>query len=169
MNRLLSAFGAIATVSILTVGCGFEHTSTNLLSPTPGTTPPPATPTPPTPTSPMIGTWVSPALPPNAGPNTCGNFRYQITAHVGTSISGGLTGECANGLTISGNAAGQLNGTAMTMTATGEGTKPGGGACAFALGGTGTIEEAGTAMRLSYSATTCLGPTSGAGVLRKQS
>jgi hypothetical protein len=169
MNRLLSTLSAIATVSVLTIGCGFEHTSTNLLSPSPGTTqPPPATGTPPPPASPMIGTWVSPALPPNSGPNTCGGFRYQITAHVGTSISGGFTGECANGLTISGNAAGQLNGTALTMTATGEGTKPGVGACAFSLGGTGTIEDNGTTLRLSYSATTCLGPTSGAGVLRKQ-
>jgi hypothetical protein len=168
MTRFFSALGAIASVVVLTAGCGFESTSTNLLSPTPGTTPPPATTPSPPPTSPLIGTWVSPALPPGSSPNTCASFRYQITSHVGTSISGGFTGECGNGLTISGNAAGQLNGTALTMTATGQGTNPAGGACAFSLGGTGTLEENGTALRLSYSATTCLGPTSGTGVLRKQ-
>jgi len=84
----------------------------------------------------MIGTWVSAPLTPQSGPNTCANFRFQITAHVGTTISGGLTGECANGLVLAGNATGQLNGTALTMTATGEGTKAGVGACAFSLGGT---------------------------------
>ena len=168
MNRSLSALAAIAVVSVLAVGCGFEHTSTNLLAPSPGTPQPPRGPGNPPPASAMIGTWVSPALPPGAGPNTCAGFRYQVTAHVGTTISGGFTGECANGLTISGNATGQVNGTALTMTATGEGTKPGVGTCSFALGGTGTIEEGGTALRLTYNATTCLGPSSGTGVLRKQ-
>jgi hypothetical protein len=168
MTRTLSTLAAIAVTSMLTVACGFEHTSTNLLAPTPGTTtpPPPGTTNPPV--SPMIGTWASPPLTPQSGPNSCGNFRYQITAHVGTTISGGFTGECANGLVLSGNATGQLNGNALTMTATGEGTKAGVGSCSFSLGGTGTVENNNTLLRVTYSATTCLGPASGAGVLQKQ-
>jgi hypothetical protein len=167
MARTLSTLAAVAVSSILMVGCGFEHTSTSLVAPSPGTTaPPPGTTS--APTSPMIGTWVSPPLTPQSGPNTCGNFRYQITAHVGTTISGGFTGECANGLVLSGNATGQLTGTALTMTATGEGTKAGVGSCSFSLGGTGTVENNNTLLRVSYSATTCLGPASGAGVLQKQ-
>jgi|SRR5436190_8989491 len=169
MNRTLAALGAVAIASILTVACGFEHSSTNLLSPTQTSGPQPAAGNGPQPTqSAMIGTWVSAALPANASPNTCGNFRYQITAHVGTTISGGFTGECANGLTISGNATGQLNGTALTLTATGEGTKPGVASCSFALSGSGTLENNGTAIRLTFTANTCLGLGTGAGVLQKQ-
>ena len=166
MNRTLATVAVLAVASVLTVGCGFEHTSTNLLAPSQGTTTQPTTTTTVPPTSPMIGTWASPALPPNSGPNTCGGFKYQITSHVGTTIAGGLTGECANGLSISGNARGELNGTSVTMTATGEGTKAGVGSCSFALGGSGTVEN--NQLRLTYSATTCLGPASGAGVLQKQ-
>jgi hypothetical protein len=165
MNRTLSTLAAIAVVAGLTVGCGFESTGSNPVTPSPGTTP---TETPNPPVSPMIGTWVSPPLTSQSGSNTCGNFRYQITAHVGSTISGGFTGECVNGLGISGNASGELNGTSLTMKATGEGTKPGGGACSFSLGGAGSVENNNTVMRLTYSASTCLGPTSGAGVLQKQ-
>jgi hypothetical protein len=167
MIRALSTRAAIAIASTLTVACGFEHTSTNLLAPTPGPAQPPPGNTQPPP-SPMLGTWVSAGLPPNPSPNTCANFRYQITAHVGTTISGGFTGECASGLTISGNATGQLNGTALTLTATGEGTKAGVGSCAFALSGSGAVENNSTAIRLTYTANTCLGQSSGAGVLQKQ-
>jgi hypothetical protein len=169
MTRTFSTLCAVAIASILTAACGFEHTSTNLLSPTPGTGQQPSQGNEPPPVqSPMIGTWVSAPLPPNASSNTCANFRYQITAHVGSTISGGFTGDCANGLTISGNATGQLNGTALTLTATGEGRTPAGATCSFALGGTGTVENNNTILRLSYNATTCLGPASGAGVLQKQ-
>ena len=167
MTRTFSTLGAIAIASTLTVACGFEHTSNNLLAPTPGPTqPPPGNNQ--TPQSPMLGMWVSAGLPPNPSPNTCANFRYQVTAHVGTTISGGFTGECANGLSISGNASGQLNGTALTLTATGEGTKPGVGSCAFALSGSGTVENNNTSIRLTYTANTCLGLASGGGVLQKQ-
>ena len=168
MTRTLPSIGAVALASLLAVACGFEHTSNNLLAPTPSTT---TTTTPATGTpaqSPMIGTWVSAGLPPNPSPNTCANFRYQITAHVGSTISGGLTGDCANGLSIAGNASGQLNGTALTLTATGEGTKPGVASCAFALSGSGTVENNSTLIRLTYTANTCLGQSSGAGVLQKQ-
>lgn len=169
MTRTLPSLGAVAIASLLAVACGFEHTSTNLLAPTPGTTTTttPGNGTPPT-QSPMIGLWVSAGLPPNPSPNTCANFRYQITAHVGTTISGGFTGDCANGLSISGNASGQLNGTALTLTATGEGTKAGVASCPFGLSGSGTVENNTTLIRLSYTANTCLGQSSGAGVLQKQ-
>lgn len=168
MTRTFSLFAAVAIASVLAVACGFEHTSTNLLAPSPGNTQQPPSNGEQPKQSAMIGTWVSPALPPNPPANSCGNLRYQITAHVGTTISGGLTGDCANGMTIAGNATGQLNGTALTLTATGDATKPGAASCSFSLGGTGTLENNATALRLSYSATTCLGPASGAGVLQKQ-
>jgi hypothetical protein len=168
MTRTLPSLGAVVVASLLAVACGFEHTSNNLLAPSGNNTQqPPANEPPPT-QSAMIGTWVSAALPPNPSPNTCGNFRYQITAHVGTTISGGFTGDCANGFAIAGNATGQLNGTALTLTATGEATKPGAASCSFSLGGIGTLENNGNTIRLSYSATTCFGPASGAGVLQKQ-
>lgn len=167
MTRTLSTLAAIAVSSVLSVACGFEHTSTNLMAPTPATTPPPQGTANPA-VSPMIGTWVSAPLTPQSSPNSCGSFRYEITAHVGTTISGGFTGQCANGLVLSGNATGQLNGAALTMTATGEGTKAGVGSCSFSLGGTGTVENNNTLLRVSYSASTCLGPASGAGVLQKQ-
>ena len=86
MTRTFSTLGAIAIASTLTVACGFEHTSNNLLAPTPGPTqPPPGNNQ--TPQSPMLGMWVSAGLPPNPSPNTCANFRYQVTAHVGTTIT----------------------------------------------------------------------------------
>src|SRR6266542_3764941 len=122
MNRTLSALVTLACALGFAAGCGFEQQSTNLLAPSPSTsTPAPGATTPQPSTASLIGTWTSPALVAGAGPNACGSLKYQITSHIGTSISGGLTAECANGLTVSGNAAGDVNGTAISIHATGTG------------------------------------------------
>ena len=83
-------------------------------------------------------------------------------------MSGPITAECGSGLAVSGNGLGQLNGSALTLTATGNGTMPGVNTCPIALGGNGTFENNNTALRLSYSASTCVGPTTGSGVLQRQ-
>jgi len=165
MTRISSTLVTIATAGLLSVACGFEHTTTNLLEPTPPATQPP--PPAPQPDQSLIGTWVSAPLPPNSRQTVCGNIRFQITSQTTTTVSGPISAECGGGLQVSGNGLGQLNGNSLTLTATGNGTMPGVSTCAIALGGNGTFENNNT-LRLNYSANTCVGPTSGSGVLQKQ-
>jgi hypothetical protein len=100
-------------------------------------------------------------------PKTCGNFQYQIASQTPTSISGTFTGQCGGGLTISGSASGTLNGTAVTLTATGTASMPGVPNCPFTLTGNGVIEDNGNTLRMPFTGETCLGPVSGTEVMRR--
>lgn len=167
MNRSLSLIAA-AAASVLAAGCGFEH-STNVLVPTSvngnsgtGTSNTAATPS-------LVGTWASStALPTLPSASSCGNFQFQITTQTASNISGTFTAVCGDGLTIAGNASGQISGTAVAITATGTASMPGNSNCPFSLNGTGTIEDNGYTLRVPFTGTTCLGPVSGTEVLRRQ-
>jgi hypothetical protein len=162
----------VLALSVAAVGCAFEH-SANVLAPSSAGTP--AAPgagtgtSVPTSTS-LVGLWESNALPVLPSPTTCGNFQYQITSQTASTIAGTFTAACGGGMTLSGVATGQLNGTSVpfTINASASGM-PGILSCPVNLTGTGAVEDNGRTLRLPYSGTTCLGPVSGTEVLRKPS
>ena len=165
MNRCRLAVLALA--SSVATSCGFQHSS-SVLAPTSttggaggtGTSTSTSTPS-------LVGTWASSPLPTLPSPSSCGNFKYQITTQTASSIAGTFTGVCGGGLTIAGNATGQLNGTAVTLVLTGTAAMPGIASCTFSLNATGSVEDSGNTLRLPFSGTTCLGPVSGTEVLRR--
>ena len=168
MTRTLALIVGLVS-SLSGMGCAFEH-ATNMAGPTPS----PAASAAPTPgatagsTAPsLVGLWESNALPVLPSPTTCGNFKYQISTQTATSIAGTFTAVCGGGLTITGNASGQLNGSAVPFTVTATASGPGIPNCPIALSGTGAVEDNNRTLRLPYSGTTCLGPVSGTEVLRK--
>jgi hypothetical protein len=97
--------------------------------------------------------------------NTCTDFHWTITEVAGTSGSGTFTARCMGTLVVAGTAHGSLSGTTVTWAADALGTTPGGASCPVVLTGTATFD--GTQFRVPYTGTTCLGPVSGAEVLRK--
>jgi len=178
MKRPLLVPALAVAAAVMTTACGFEH-STNVLVPTsvstPSTTPSagssgsgPGAGSTPTTTPSLVGTWSSTnATPTLPNPSTCGNFQYQIASQTATSIAGTFTATCGGGLTISGNLTGQLNGTAVSITVTGNASLPGVPNCAFTLSGNGTLEDNGNTLRVPFTGQTCLGPVSGTEVLRR--
>ena len=155
---------ALVSAALMVGACGFDH-STNVLTPTSINT---TTSGSSSPGSPLVGMWSSNALPTLPTGSTCGNFHYQIAAQTATSIAGTFTGECGGGITISGNATGQVSGTNIAMTVNGTGSGPGlPSSCPFTLTGNGSIEDNGNTLRIPFSGTTCVGPVSGVEVLRK--
>ena len=100
-------------------------------------------------------------------PNTCTDFRWNITEIAGSSVSGTFTAKCMGTMQIAGTAHGTLTSdTTVTWTANATGTTPGvPGTCPISLIGTATFD--GTQLRIPYSGTTGLGPISGAEILRK--
>jgi hypothetical protein len=163
-----SCFVVALTLSAAAAGCAFEH-STTLAAPSATGAPAPVAPNPTSSagTASLVGKWESNALPVLPSPTTCGNFQYEITSQTPTSIAGTFTAVCGGGLTVSGSATGQLNGTSVPYTVNASASMPGISNCPIALTGTGAVEDNGRTLRLPYSGTTCLGPVSGTEVLRK--
>jgi hypothetical protein len=177
MKKVLSGAWVVGFATLMTTACAFDH-QTSVLVPTSAdavnNTPPAvsgggnspgagATSTPS-----LVGTYVSASAAPTLpDPKTCGNFQYQIASQTPTSISGTFTGQCGGGLTISGSATGTLNGTAVTLTATGTASMPGIPNCPFTLTGNGTVEDNGNTLRMPFTGQTCLGPVSGTEVMRR--
>ena len=171
MTKVLSGVWVVAFATLLTTACAFDH-QTSVLVPTSAEAvnhPPPAvsgggnssTPS-------LLGTYVSASAAPTLpDPKTCGNFQYQIASQTPTSIAGTFTGQCGGGLTISGSATGTLNGTAVTLTATGTASMPGIPSCPFTLTGNGVVEDNGNTLRMPFTGQTCLGPVSGTEVMRR--
>jgi hypothetical protein len=171
MKKVLSRVWVVGFATLMTTACAFDH-QTSVLVPTSAdavNNPPPAvsgggnssTPS-------LLGTYVSASAAPTLpDPKTCGNFQYQIASQTPTSISGTFTGQCGGGLTISGSASGTLNGTAVTLTASGTASMPGIPSCPFTLNGNGVIEDNGNTLRMSFTGQTCLGPVSGTEVMRR--
>lgn len=118
---------------------------------------------------PMVGVWTSQAVTiPNI--SACGNFQWAVTSQTATTIEGTFSADCADVLTISGNASGRLNSsTTVAITVTGSASLPGLPPCNFTLNGTGTIEDSESTLRIPYTGTTCLGPVRGTEVLHKHS
>ena len=170
MKKLICTLALVGPVMLAASGCGVERSSTVLgpstSSAASGGSSSGATGT--TAAGPMVGTWVSSAgATALATPTSCGNFQYQITSQTATTFAGTFTAACGTNITLSGNATGQINGTAVTISATGNAAQPGAPTCAVSLSGTGTLEDSGNTLRIPFTGTTCLGPVSGVEVLRK--
>jgi hypothetical protein len=99
--------------------------------------------------------------------SSCGNFQHHIATQTAGAIAGTFSAECGGGITLTGNATGQISDTTVALTATGTATMPNAPPCPFTLSGTGTIEDNGYALRIPFSGTTCLGPVTGTEVLRR--
>jgi hypothetical protein len=167
-SRLLLALGAL----MFTGACAFEH-GTNGTSPTaPSSTPTQtAAPTSSVTTPSFVGTWATAAAPTQAlNPSTCGNLQWAIASQTATQISGTFSAQCAGGISLSGTATGQIgNPQSMPVTIEGTGSMPGFPSCPFSIQGTGTAVENNTAVQVTYSGTTCVGPVRGTETLRKKS
>jgi hypothetical protein len=177
MKKVLFGVWVVGVATVMTTACAFDH-QTSVLVPTSADS---VNKTPPavsgggnspgagaTSTPSLVGTYVSASAAPTLpDPKTCGNFQYQIASQTPTSISGTFTGQCGGGLTISGSASGTLNGTAVTLTATGTASMPGIPNCPFTLTGNGTVEDNGNTLRMPFTGETCLGPVSGTEVMRR--
>jgi hypothetical protein len=160
-NRL---FAAILGAALAASGCGFEHTSTPVgPSPSPdlGSTPGGGS------SGTLTGVWSSPAVAGIPGGTTCQEFQWRITSQTDTSVVGEFYASCSAGIVVRGVAAGQMNGSNVTMTASGTATLPGILSCPFTLNGVGQIQGNNESMNLQYSGTTCIGPVSGSETLRR--
>jgi len=168
MTRTLRLATSLFIVSVAAVGCAFER-NTTITAPTPtnnggGGTPAPGAPAPGAPS--LVGTWVSNEVQlPSA--SSCGHFQYQITSQTSNSISGTFTAQCGNGLNVSGNASGQLNGNSVPLTVSGNASMNGIPNCTFTLTGTGTLENNNNTLRIPFAGTTCFGPVQGTEVLHR--
>jgi hypothetical protein len=155
----------LVAASAIVGGCGFEQRS-SVLVPTSVDSAPKTTvngsnaagsPS-------LVGVWTSGSLPTSS---SCGSFQYQITSQTATTIAGTFSAVCGGGVTLNGSANGTIDGTTVTLTATGTAAMPGAPNCPFTLSGTGTIEDGGYTLRIPFSGTTCLGPVSGVEVMRR--
>jgi hypothetical protein len=97
--------------------------------------------------------------------NTCTDFHWTITDVTGTSGTGTFTAKCMGTLQVAGTARGTLADTTVAWAADATGTGPNNTDCPVTLTGTATFD--GTQFRILYTGTTCLGPVSGAEILRK--
>jgi hypothetical protein len=162
-------FAALVAAAVTTSACaGFEQTSTTLApsgESVTSTSPSPSA----APSSPasLLGTWSSNPIAGIAA-SSCGGFSWQVTSQTPTSLSGTFTATCANGISATGTASGQINGSDVPYTVSGTATVPGIPACPFTLSGTARIEDSDT-LRIPYSGSTCLGPLQGEETLRRPS
>ncbi|MCC7044254.1 MAG: hypothetical protein IT183_10340 [Acidobacteria bacterium] len=91
----------------------------------------------------------------------CRNFQWDVNSQSRTAISGALSVECADAITLSANATGELtSATSLALIVAGTANLPGVGACAFTLAGPGTLVDIDT-LKIDYTGTTCLGPVAG--------
>jgi hypothetical protein len=93
-----------------------------------------------------------------------------VSSQSTSAVSGTFEADCAGGVIVSGSGSGQLaSSTTVSISISGVANLPGAPSCGFSLSGNGTVEDAGTALRIPYAGTTCLGPVHGTEVLRKSS
>ena len=142
---------AVAASLLPLVGCfGYERTST--LGPS-GTG-----------AAALLGSWSSSGVIPS--PESCTDFKWDVTEQSGNSASGSFSATCANDIKVQGTAKGTLNGSTVNWSAQATATVANMASCAINL--TGTAEILVDAIRVPYSGQTCLGPVSGVETLRKR-
>jgi hypothetical protein len=112
----------------------------------------------------LLGVWTSDSIVPS--PNTCSDFKWEVTENTATTAAGNFSATCAGGLKLAGRANGTLAGTDIAWTATGTATAADLPPCAISLNGTAKLET--DHIRVPYSGTTCLGPVSGTEILRRK-
>jgi hypothetical protein len=170
-----SLLATVVAATLIAAGCGFERKSvigpsgTNNNNNNSGNNGNPSGGTGSGGGGPMVGVWTSQNVSiPNI--SSCGNFQWAIANQTATTIDGTFSADCADVLTISGSASGQLtSSTTVAVTVNGSATLPGLPPCNFSLNGTGTIEDNESTLRIPYTGTTCFGPVHGTEVLRKHS
>ena len=114
----------------------------------------------------LAGSWSSASSGSTVAAGPCTGIQWQLTNQTANSASGTFSAVCFGNLTLTGSVMGNLEGSAVTWTASGTATSPTlTAACPFSLNGTGALE--GDAIRVSYTGTTCLGPVSGSDLLRR--
>lgn len=132
---------------------------------------PEPTPTPTAPTAPLVGTWASASAtaaatsPTIASLSSCSNFKLTVTSQSGNTASGQFSAICQGAYQVIGTASGQLVGANLHIELDAATTLPTVGVCPVAVTSDATIE--GDAIRLPFTARTCLGNFSGVEVLRK--
>jgi hypothetical protein len=156
-------FSIVVLAALLTSACGYERRTGEVFSPSAVGS---GTPAAPAFATAMTGVWTGQNVAPPAS-SSCSNFQWQIVSQTATSIAGTFSAVCASGLSVSGSASGQLVNGVVSITVTGTAVMPGIPSCGLSLSGTGTLEDNNTALRVSYSGTTCLGAVSGTEVLRR--
>jgi hypothetical protein len=118
----------------------------------------------PDPTNLSTGQWKS-ASPSTTLTDTCTNFSWQISTITTTNVSGSFAATCMTNVQMIGTAQGTISGDTMMWTASGTGAAPNVPSCAVTLNGTATYD--GTQIRIPFTGTSCLGPVTGAEILRK--
>lgn len=121
-------------------------------------------PTTPTSTGLSTGQWSSIAT--ATSTTACTDFKWTITEISGASARGTFTAKCLGNMQVAGTAHGTLTVDTVSWAAEATGTTPQLQTCPISL--TGTAQFDGTQIRIPYSGTTCLGPISGAEILRKK-
>lgn len=157
--------GALLAVALAVAwGCsGVERSSSPLGPTTPtGATTPIGSSTPS-----LMGVWASNAVA-GLSATSCGAFSWHVTSQTATSVSGTFSATCANGISITGTASGQINGTDLPYTISGAAATSAFPSCAFFVRGTARIVDNNT-LRVPYLGSTCLGPVSGEETLRRAS
>lgn len=111
----------------------------------------------------ILGTWTSSSVLPS--PESCTDFRWDVTEQSGNSASGTFSATCPGGLRVSGTARGTQLDTVISWTADGAATAPGLPSCAITLTGNAYLEV--DRIRVPYAGNTCLGPVKGEEILRR--
>src|SRR6185295_12294302 len=149
-NMMRIWLAGVAAVALVVAGCGSSS-----------------------PTSPgfsvqtLQGAWTSSST--SNAPNACTNFNWTAVNISGNSASGTFSAVCLGTLNVNGSATAALaSPTSIVWAANGTATPPPNGlpGCAFSLGGTVTLENNNSQLRIPYSGTTCLGSVSGVEVLK---
>jgi hypothetical protein len=152
---------AVVLVATSAAACNLKTSTLSPTAPTSGGSPG-------TSTGSLTGTWSSQAFTiPTA--SSCGNFQWNVTNQVASSLAGTFSATCADGIGITGEASGQLiNSTSASITVKGTAVGvPVISTCDFNLSGTGTLSDNSTSLSVPYTGTTCLGPVHGTEVLHK--
>jgi hypothetical protein len=150
--KRLTEFVCCCTAALVVTGCfGYERKST-LTGPSANGI------------SALAGSWSSSNIIPS--PNTCTDFKWNVTEQTSTSAKGSFSATCAGDLKLSGTAEGALNGSGgINWNAAGAASAPGLPSCAITL--SGSAELGVDSVRVPYSGDTCLGKVSGVEILRR--
>src|SRR5262245_54222354 len=97
-----------------------------------------------------VGSWASDVSIPSA--SSCTSFQWNITDQTASTMSGDFFMTC-NGIKISGDASGQLNGNQVALAVSGTAVYPGLPPCPFSISGNGTIVDSST-LTIPYDGTT---------------
>ncbi len=111
----------------------------------------------------LAGNWSSSNYIPD--PNSCTDFKWNVTEYTGGTAAGTFSGTCANGLRLDGTARGSMTGNNINWTANGTATPQNLPSCSFSLSGTATLN--GDTITVPYNGSVCGVAVNGTEVLKK--